>query len=197
MLEERATRARQLSPSACLDMHTMRRFCREREQVRFKVARGVALDYQAVPAAGMLLGMCFQPQRQPSRRAPQPHQAAPRSATDGTSSAALANGAATAAATSTAGAQVLDGVVPTPPPAAPLWRPRQPQPAHATVWALVQPTPGLGVHTALSAVDAGPTGFGGWHQDGFLDLTPRAGIDYSLARHPGSGVSAEAELHAT
>ena len=30
--------------------------------------------------------------------------------------------------------------------APPLWRPQQAQPAHATLWALVQPVAGLGVH---------------------------------------------------
>ncbi|KAL4430891.1 hypothetical protein ABPG75_006147 [Micractinium tetrahymenae] len=178
---------------------------REREQLRFKVARGVTLDYQAVPTVGSLLGMSYQPQRPlPRRTALQPpRQSAPNSPSASSSSSVLANGAAAAAAGAGAGAEGRDGPAPAapvalaPPAQPPLWRPQQPQPAHATLWALVQPTPGLGVHTVLSAVDAGPTGFGGWHQDGFLDLTPRAGIDYSLARHPGSGVSAEVDLQAT
>lgn len=77
--------------------------------------------------------------------------------------------------------------------------PRQgaPQPAHSTLWVLVQPVDGLGVNTSLSAVAAGPTGFGGWHQDGFVDVSERAGLEYSLARHPVSGVSGELELVAT
>lgn len=70
-------------------------------------------------------------------------------------------------------------------------------PAHAVLWALVQPSARLGINSSLSAVDAGPTGFAGWHQDGFVDLTERVGLDYELARHPASGVTGELLLSAT
>lgn len=111
------------------------------------MASGRALDYQAVPARGALVGLTHHP----AKRAPHRKPAAP------------------------------------PPP----------QPAHATLWALVQPSEGLGINTALHAVDAGRTGFGGWHQAGFLDLSSRVGLEYALSRHPASGVSGELELVAT
>lgn len=70
-------------------------------------------------------------------------------------------------------------------------------PAHAVLWTLVQPSARLGINTSLSAVDEGPTGFAGWHQDGFVDLTDRVGVDYELTRHPASGVCGELLLSAT
>lgn len=112
------------------------------------MASGRALDYQAVPCTGALLGMHHQPARQAAHR--RPRQAPP---------------------------------------------PRQP--AHATLWLLVQPTDRVGVNTGLNVVDAGPTGFGGWHQQGFADLNRRVGVEYSLSRHPASGMSSEFEMAAT
>lgn len=55
------------------------------------------------------------------------------------------------------------------------------QPANATLWALVQPADHVGVLSSLSVVDAGLTGFGGWHQVGarvreaWLACSPSAG----------------------
>lgn len=127
--------------------------CREVEEVRFKVTRGRALDYQAVPARGALLGMLFHPRRPAQPSAQRKGQ---------------------------------------PPPAA--------QPAHCTAWTLVQPTTALGVNTSLSVVDAScgaGSGFAGWLQEGFVDATPRAGLEYSLTRHPASGLAGEVDFVAT
>jgi hypothetical protein len=111
------------------------------------------LDYQAVPAKGALLGLLFQPARQPPHSAQ--HKGQPESAA---------------------------------------------QPAHSTVWALVQPNAALGINTSLSAVDASGSagsGFAGWAQEGFVDATPRASLEYSLTRHPASGLAGEVDLVAT
>lgn len=71
------------------------------------------------------------------------------------------------------------------------------QPATAVLWGLVQPADHVGVTTSLSAVDKGPTGFGGWEQQGFLDVTRRAGVDYCVRRHPATGLSGDVEVSAT
>jgi hypothetical protein len=73
----------------------------------------------------------------------------------------------------------------------------QPQPAHATAWALLQPSDSIGITSFVSAVDGGLTGFAGWSQQGFVDLSRRASLEYSLAHHPGSGVAGDLDLLAT
>ena len=164
--------------------------CRELQKLRFRVVRGLTLDYQGVPATGTLVGLTYRPPRPAPRRTPQPQlPAAPASLSNGssTSAAAESNGASLDSAASAA----------LRPPPQPQRQAVHPQPAHATLWALVQPAAGVGVHTALSAVDAGPTGFGGWHQAGFLDVSRRVGVDYSLSRHPASGLTADLQLSAT
>ena len=130
--------------------------------MRFKVATGRALEYQAVPAAGALLGLTYHPARQPPPRPRRrPNQ------------------------------QALEAAPPA--PQAPL----QPPPAHATAWALQQPSDSIGITSSISAVDGGPTGFAGWSQQGFVDLSRRASLEYSLAGHPASGVTGELDLLAT
>jgi hypothetical protein len=127
--------------------------CREAEEIKFKVARGRALDYQVVPSTGALVGLSYVPARLPSHSAQRKGQL--------------------------------------PAPA---------QPAHSTLWALLQPHSGLGINTALSVVDSSggrQSGFSSWCQQGFLDVTPRASLEYSLTQHPGSNLAAEADLIAT
>ena len=132
---------------------TARSARREEEELRFKMSRGRALDYQAVPSVGALLGLTYHPARQP------PHSVRRRGQ-----------------------------------------QPAAAQPAHSTLWALVQPTDALGINTALSASDAGAsrlTGFAGWTQEGFVDVTRRASLEYILTQRPASGLAAELDLLST
>lgn len=69
-------------------------------------------------------------------------------------------------------------------------------PATATLWGLSQPTAALGVNTAVS-MSEGPGHQPSLSQDGFVDASSRAGLEWSLASGPACRLSGDLELSGT